>query len=361
MFFARLFSRPRAQTLILHIGMGKTGTTAIQESLWRNRHYLLANGYRYPSAACISCAHHLISPHRPTLLVDNGWEFLDPPRWLPKVLREADRKVLMSTELIFWAEPEAIASFCEEVSQAFRLRVCAYLRRQDLAIMAGYNQRVKVGQQVRPLSDELPDLVERYNYQQLLRPWSEALGKENVSVFPYEYGQMIDGDAVADFYKKVLHIDPPDTAGAVRDANPGLCADVLEYKRCLNAVSSGNAQVAPFDRALRKFSALSRDAPHSILSHQDRRYILAKFEESNRAVANTYLGPGTRLFLESLTEQDAVPQVATTHKLSFFEFLCREHPDLLACANSLAETAVSSPDPLVRSAAHYLLRMPFKS
>ena len=51
--------------LILHIGMGKTGTTALQEAFWANRDVLARAGITYPDIGVDAGAHHKITPFKP--------------------------------------------------------------------------------------------------------------------------------------------------------------------------------------------------------------------------------------------------------------------------------------------------------
>ena len=44
--------------LYIHIGTGKTGTSAIQEFLYNNRKELLSDGVRYVDAGIVKNNHH---------------------------------------------------------------------------------------------------------------------------------------------------------------------------------------------------------------------------------------------------------------------------------------------------------------
>ena len=48
------------KNLILHIGMGKTGTSALQDFFWENRARLKKSGLCYPKYGAVSHAHHLL-------------------------------------------------------------------------------------------------------------------------------------------------------------------------------------------------------------------------------------------------------------------------------------------------------------
>ncbi len=51
------------KNLILHIGMGKTGTSALQDFFWTNRARLEKIGLQLPKYGAVSHANHLLSSH----------------------------------------------------------------------------------------------------------------------------------------------------------------------------------------------------------------------------------------------------------------------------------------------------------
>src|SRR5690554_3774829 len=82
----RKLQRPTAEssekkTLYLHIGLGKTGTTALQEFFWANRSQLAKRGIDYPDYCVIAGAHHALSPHQPKFL--QAIPFKTVEEWAP--------------------------------------------------------------------------------------------------------------------------------------------------------------------------------------------------------------------------------------------------------------------------------------
>ena len=88
--------------LYLHIGMGKTGTTALQDFFAHNRQALGEMGISYPERGTMSNAHHLLSPHIPRFLEDQ-WQFETVDEWAPVLAEESVGNVLLSSELMAWA------------------------------------------------------------------------------------------------------------------------------------------------------------------------------------------------------------------------------------------------------------------
>ncbi len=104
--------------LYLHIGMGKTGTTALQHFFWENRKALASRDICYPNLGVQSEAHHLLSPHIPRFLEDQ-WKFRAVDEWAPKLSKSRESRLLLSSELMAWADEAKARKFCAQVSTWF--------------------------------------------------------------------------------------------------------------------------------------------------------------------------------------------------------------------------------------------------
>ena len=109
--------------LYLHIGMGKTGTTALQHFFWENRKALAAHDICYPELGVQSSAHHLLSPHVPDYMRQR-WDFLPPAQWAPLLAERAQSTVLLSSEVMFSADGEEISNYFAAVRDHFDIRDC---------------------------------------------------------------------------------------------------------------------------------------------------------------------------------------------------------------------------------------------
>lgn len=302
--------------LVLHAGMGKTGTTALQEFFWRNRAALARAGIAYPETGAVACAHHLISPHVPSFVAHNGWRFLEPQDWAAPVAALGQERILMSSELIAWAAPEKVAAFCAALAPHFDLHLCLYLRRQDNIIMAGYNQQIKAGTQIRRIDHVLERQLARFDYLARIRPWEEALGTGRIIIRPYEQAQFRHGDLIRDFLDGVLGITHPEgfDFAAPGNANPRFAAAALEYKRLVNVVLRDVAASERFNAPLIAWSSerdpSARAVFHdpSTLATQQRAAVLDHFAATNREIARRFLGRDDGvLFTEPLEAQEPPP------------------------------------------------------
>jgi hypothetical protein len=325
---------PAKKTLILHAGMGKTGTTAIQHTFWRNRAALARAGIAYPKIGARAGAHHLISPHILPHLTQGPrpWHFLDPGEWAPAVAALPEPRVFMSSELISSADPAQIATFCAALEPFFDLHLCLYLRRQDDMIAAGYAQGVKAGTQRRPLGTIFADPLAHYDYMDRLAPWEAALGRDRLIILPYERGQFHQGDLIRDVLFRALGL-PDLPPGFVHDpaANPNarLSAAATEFKRLVNVLipdrTRSRAYVAPL-------SACPPDPGGThLLGRADRAEVIARLAASNARVAQTYMNrPAGDLFHDALPPDapEAAPRIGPEELRAVATVLGQKAPGL---------------------------------
>ena len=282
--------------LYLHIGMGKTGTTALQNFFWENRKSLSKHDICYPKRGMMSNAHHLLSPHIPRFLEDQ-WNFQSVDDWAPKLADSSENRILLSSELMAWADESKARRFCAQVSAWFDVHVVVYLRRQDNIIMASYNQQIKAGPQKRRIDLIYRKQVERFDYPKILAPWADSLEPGKLIVRPYEKQQFHQGDIRRDFFRHVFQLELDDSfALSEKNSNPRLSAGASEYKRMVNCLVDDGRKNDKFNRLLMEFSA-EQDASstrvfssQSELSPEQRLEIIDLCREDNAFVAQKYLG-----------------------------------------------------------------------
>lgn len=356
--------RPR-KTLILHIGMGKTGTTAIQNALWDNREVLARHGVTYPTVGTVAKAHHLVAPRCPPFLAHTGWRFLSVEEWAPMLLDAGTDLILMSSELIVWAEPDQVAAFCAALKELFDLKVVLYLRRQDNTIMASYNQMIKAGTQVATIDKVIERQLDRFDYLAKIWPWEKALGAGNLVVLPYERGQFHKGDLIDDFLLKVLGMERPEgfTVGDDRNPNPRLSRAAMEYKRCINNLIRDPGASERFNPAMSRYSE-GTDAgasgaifhEHDLLSPEQRDFVMRVFQPGNAYVARKFMGREDGVLFLDLEipkgkRKKSEPDLGAEFR-AISEMIAREEPALFAELRGVVEEALASPgNPMVQKAA----------
>lgn len=292
------------KTLVLHIGMGKTGTTALQRYFTANRKLLADRGILYPEYGTMVGAHHLLSPHRPPSLVKN-WTFKEVNEWAPLLALEAPENVLISSELMVSADSEKVVAFCNSLKKWFDLKIVIYLRRQDDIITASYQQQIKAGTQWHTIDTIFDRKVALYNYERIIEPWSQAAGSENIIVRPYERQQFFHKDICHDFLHHVFSMENFRSFTSTQEnPNPRFSRTAREYKRQINSSINDREKNKQFNKLLMQYSAefdqnsAQRYRKESTLSPEQRLEAIEKNEASNRAVASRYLGrEDGRMFL----------------------------------------------------------------
>ncbi|MBA6414281.1 hypothetical protein H2508_14290 [Parahaliea sp. F7430] len=349
-----------AKELTIHIGMGKTGTTALQNFFWANRRPLSKLGILYPKTGIMSDAHHLLSPHIPKFLLGQ-WDFQTPDQWAPKLSQCKEDKILISSELIAWATPEAISAFCTEVKKHFDIRILVYLRRQDDIIMATYNQQVKAGAQKRDLHHILDNLIVRFNYLDKIQPWADALGADKILVRAYEKTQFHNGDIRSDLLYHAYGVEPGRTFSYNHaDANPRLSNSTMEYKRLINVLEDNREQTVLFNAPLAEYAKKFPRPQRDILSPNDRIKILDHATVVNESIAINYMGrPSGILFDAPLPNPDDPwdsNPLPHSEGVAISKFLQQKYPKLFQRLQSFIQRERDSIKPFHKQTANQLGR-----
>ena len=177
---------PRAR--LLHVGMMKTGTTALQSAASHRRRMLLRHGVRYPGwhynhrAAAVALFERTSEEKRQQ---PDDWDKL-----MAQINRDQTRRILISNELIAVAEEPAVQRFRDELGPL--THVVFTVRSFASVLPSLWQQYVKSGHQQdleeflsRRLGsdsrDPPPDMA-RHDQAALVSRWAGVFGPENVTV-----------------------------------------------------------------------------------------------------------------------------------------------------------------------------------
>ena len=248
------------QTLHIHIGHYKTGTTAIQAFLARNRAALLAAGLDYAGLGMALDKHNVFAVpliygrHKQTDITGHDGaarprEFWDP--LLDYVRDSAAPDVLVSSEeFIRIGEDPACTEYLERVARRagedIRLRAIAYLRPPGSHLESWYNQLVKLNRPIGHRARSITRDFDRVNldYARALRPWVEVLGPENVTVRGYR-SEWRGGDLLyRDFLSLFGQEMDPAYVLPEGDPNPRIDDRSLELVRVMNRLGVPEQAIA---------------------------------------------------------------------------------------------------------------------
>lgn len=303
--------------LYVHIGIPKTGTSAIQNFCVMNRKVFESEGYCYPEFPYV---YPRLSKARNGLFLEgmvrdeNGErnyaeeerirrEGLDTIRGL----FEKFDNVILSDEVLWKAAYERRAELWEELRAAgeaggYQVKIIVYLRRQDEYVSSWWNQMIKkCGVPLTTSWDEYrsqaPEDIQPDYYHTLSRI-ADVLGKENMIVRLFEPERFYGGTLESDFLHAIgLELTQEYTVPEDR-SNLKLEGNTHEIKRILNTLGDIQPREDNFFRkSLMDFSGISgKDYPAGVLSAEESAEFMEPYLEGNRRIAEEYLGEDSDLF-----------------------------------------------------------------
>jgi len=285
----------------LHIGWHKTGTTAIQKLLLRNRPALRDQlGMGYPAAGLYKASHHLPAwalqlPLRARLLKQIGCS-RSPEAMFRDMLEEATSQGLNSV-VISSEEFSPIHRYnLDRLAKSFeghRVVIVAYVRRQDEYIESTYNQMVKFWRSrfTKDFGTFLEGHLktERLNYHRYFRQWADVFGKDNLRIRIYNRRRFRGGDARLDFCD-VIGLKENGLVLEAGEINESLDFDSVCFLSRFNAVPLSEPQHQEVVKALRELALANPDRSSSFLDAGQRMRVAERFEDSNRKFSRDFLG-----------------------------------------------------------------------
>ncbi|MFM9376608.1 sulfotransferase family protein [Gordonia sp. VNK21] len=256
-------------TVFVHVGLPKTGTTHLQDRLWRNRDLALErSNLLYPGVLMED--HFHAAAH---LQADRYLDWADPAHadaW-PTMLAQMKAwpgASLYSHELLATARPEHVRSLLDDLSFADEVHVILTLRDLARQLPSVWQENVK---NQRPASfDEFLASVANYapggphdesvsrqpfwefqDYPRVLRTWAEEIptGRIHVVTVPAK-GTAAPGDGLWERFLSVLGADPADLPITGNRDNSSLTAAQTEFLRRLNS------RIQPADIEWRRYERI---------------------------------------------------------------------------------------------------------
>ena len=342
--------------VVLHVGMGKTGTSSIQAWFHRNRQRLTRHGLLYPKSpgkrrhARLSSAIRSDDARRP----HDRRGLQEPPasQLRPVVLEELlgeiravrPSRLLLSDEGLCGAPDDALANLRQLLDGvAASVRVVFYLRRQDEHLCSRYQQAVKWNGLTARLA-ERADRMEHgtlYDYQARLEAWQRVFRPDELVVRRFERADFVGGTLQRDFLDAAgLDLRPEDFE-EVPVRNTSLDAETVELLRLLNLFEEEQGGQVPgmpaWRQTLRTLQRVSSGPPLA-LPEERMESFMARWRDTNRAVAREYFPDGPdALFGARSSRSTTVEQRLDPARLPhFFELLqvpTRFHDPLQAVAD----------------------------
>lgn len=279
--------------LYVHIGTTKTGTSAIQRTLYNSQGVLEQQkivypdfGLRYEGVSKERNAHFLNEKDDP-----EGKDYIFAVKEIAGLSKKYE-KIILSEESL-WGAPKRLHQFAEDMKNlGITMKIIVYFRRQDLYLQSTYAQKVKVS--LRKTFEEYLDSHDLYlDYYEHIQQFAELVGKENLMVRVYEKQQFVSQDLLTDFSEQ-LGIKNRNEFAEAMHANESLAGVYLEVKRLLNrneAFQHRKNVVADYLREIAKQSGKTASyAKNQYFFYEKQMAFLAEFEESNQKMAREFLG-----------------------------------------------------------------------
>lgn len=277
--------------IYLHIGRGKTGTTAIQRYMGAAHASLLEQGVHYVLAGggARGSGHQDFAKSFIRELPD----YMTPPRRpetareavAEEILRSAAGHFVLSAENLELADLGDIRRYFDGLSESFIIKIVYFVRSQDELAESEYNQMVKLKREVRPFAEYLASELEGYEFNVTAARWEEYFGLENMICRVYDGGR---GDVVTQFLACLpLPESGPSLRSAedVRGVNASVGIKACIAARILNAVRLDDRQRL-YDAVVAGLA--DDDVPALWFDSREARIFRQRFAAGNRAFTGRY-------------------------------------------------------------------------
>lgn len=329
--------------LLLHIGMGKTGSSALQVALVHNRESLAAAGVRYPEHASD------VRARKGRAGSGNGQALQELLTTDGGSLPDVDDAptVLYSSEFLWYFRPDRLAFLRDRLAErGIPLEVVAYVRDIAGMVVSAYAQSVKRSRYVAPLST----YIEEYGVNTAglgpgarLHTLVELLGKENVHVRHYDSER---DRLVPLFFTDVLGVASPEQEPG--EINRSLTALETQWMRHMNATLRDDTAALIASEALTRRAPLP--SPAFSVSAADLAALEARFGEEVAWVNEHFLDG--RLSVRGTFQVSSAP----TPEVGLEQQHLLEALADLANRNASRRPAPAAPGAVATVAPHGLLR-----
>lgn len=259
---------PRA--CLLHIGLPKTGTTALQQAAAQNRDALLSHGVRYPGQAASHRLEIAALMGRDTVWTARGPVFPGRRLWttlLEEIQADPARRVLVSHESAASCTDEQAARFRAEIGE--RLHVVVTVRNYAELLSSRWQQYVKSGLAHSfedwlsavladpPHQDVTPNFHDNSDAGLIVDRWCRLVGAERVTVVVTDKARP---RGMAEAFGELLDVPAEllTLRRGSRAANRSLSAAEAELVRELNTVVGNDPRLWSRHQDLVRSGVISR-------------------------------------------------------------------------------------------------------
>lgn len=281
--------------LYIHIGMPKTGSSAIQAFLSLNADFLKRNNFSFPWHPGFGQAYQTSAGNATQL---HHWILEgDVDAFKSRLQDIAEGNVILSSEVLFHTcrlEPKKVFDFFS----GFDVKIVCYIRKIDDLVESCVNQLVK-NHGLIDFSDS-HTIVADHDYVTTILNLGKFFNKKNIIVRPYDKKQFKDSDIYTDFLECVGlgFFNKCDVFYPDDNVNPSLNRDAFEFRRILNSfakINDNDNLKYRLNGILSKYSVESVRNKTRILNENQRRAIEDSFRPRLDELSNVFF-QGSNIF-----------------------------------------------------------------
>lgn len=291
--------------LVLHIGSTKTGSSALQATLYARRHVLLeeANAL-YPDRGIAAGAHHLLAAaihpgawrlHADELPEDRAAYFAETAAAIREDLAATGADTLViSSEYLWGSLPPRIYRAFAAGFPDMSVEIVAFLRRQDEWAISSYLQAVKYGER-RPFREwaelALVKPTSGLHYFRVVNRWAHFLGARKVHILRYADARR---HVYASFCERLGL--PTATDFEVARVNPSPSAEGLALLLAVNRSDLSDEEKKERRREIMRIHRSDAPSTATLMTAEEREEMMKAGLISDRLIEEEFLRDGRPLF-----------------------------------------------------------------
>lgn len=300
--------------IYIHVGAGKTGTTALQQFFFLNEQKLGRKGLYFPSVGRApsnsAIAHHALACRQQVAKGEETEEIKE--LWKNLASENEGRLLVTSEDFHALISDQNGIQFLKEIKSILsdqEVFIIFYIRREDEWLQSAYSQWIKSGSLRNGVSIHEFIKKKRVSLPEQILKFSDIFGKDQMIVKPFEKIQLIGGNVFSDFMD-IFDIQLNDGFNLPnKNTNQGLTNDALEFKRVFNTVCIDKNEAQILMKPLIEYSKLvdknSSEAftKKNLLSQDERKYLLEPLVPLYASIAREFLGRDDGMLFCDLDEQ----------------------------------------------------------
>jgi len=170
--------------IILHIGIGKTGTSSIQKMLYDNIELLKDNSIFFTTKGMYQHAHHHIAVYGVNEIPKSAKNLIKD------ILEDFEasncKTMILTSEQFIYCKPFYIETLATLLEQ-YLVEIIFFVRRQVEYVRSSFLQKIKEGNEYFGSIEKFYQMYySGFDYMERIKPWEDNFEKENIIVKLYD-------------------------------------------------------------------------------------------------------------------------------------------------------------------------------